>query len=287
MSQRKFLTIFIYTLLILFVGRNLTFFPTWQGLSNEKDFSEILKSQTQEILADKKGSFSVYYKNLNRDESFEIDSQTIHKAASVNKVPIIIALYKEAEEGNLELEEQITIQEVDIQDYGTGTIRYQKPGQTYSLRSLAKLALKQSDNTAAHVLKNKVGEGIIQDATNSLGLTQTSIVENTTSAKDMGILFEKLYKGELLSSGNTTEVLSFMRDTDIEDRLPKNLNGATVYHKTGDEVGIVHDVGIIEKDNSVFFIAVMASDVGGQENEAKNIISQIAEKLTDYISEHS
>lgn len=287
MSQRKFLTIFIYTLLILFVGRNLTFFPTWQGLSNEKDFSEILKSQTQEILADKKGSFSVYYKNLNRDESFEIDSQTIHKAASVNKVPIIIALYKEAEEGNLELEEQITIQEVDIQDYGTGTIRYQKPGQTYSLRSLAKLALKQSDNTAAHVLKNKVGEGIIQDTTNSLGLTQTSIVENTTSAKDMGILFEKLYKGELLSSGNTTEVLSFMRDTDIEDRLPKNLNGATVYHKTGDEVGIVHDVGIIEKDNSVFFIAVMASDVGGQENEAKNIISQIAEKLTDYISEHS
>lgn len=286
MTQRKLLTVVLYTILVLFIGRNLTFLPTWQGLSKEKDFSETLRSIAEEKIADKKGSFSIYYKSFATDKDFEINSQMIHTAASVNKVPIIVALYQEAEKGNLELNEQITIQKSDIQDYGTGVLRYQEPGQTYSLRSLAKLALKQSDNTAAHILKNRVGENVVENSTNAMGLTQTSIIENITSPKDMGILFEKLYNGELLSEANTTEVLSFLKDTDIEDRLSKNLEGAIVYHKTGDEVGTVHDVGIIEKNGTVFYLGVMISDVGGKEAESKNIISDIARGVTSYVSEH-
>lgn len=286
MTQRKILTIFIYTVLLLFIGRNLTILPTWQGLSKEKDFSGGLKEEVEKLLEKKKGSYSVYYKNLNRDEEVSINAETTHIAASVNKVPIVLALYELAEKGDLDLNDQITLQEVDIQDYGTGTLRYQKPGQTYSLRTLAKLSLKQSDNTAAHILKNTISEQAAQDFLNKEGLSQTSIINNTTSARDMGILFAKLYAGEILTEGNTKEVLGFMTDTDIEDRLPKNIDKATIYHKTGDEVGTVHDVGIIEKDGTKFFIAVMASDVGGQEGQTKNLIAEISAKITSFLTEH-
>jgi len=286
MSQRKILTLFIYTILLLFIGRNLTFIPTWHGLAKEKDFSETLKLKTEELLSDKKGSYSIYYKNLTRDESFEINSHMIHTGASVNKVPIVVTLYVLSEEEDIDLDEQITTQEQDIQDYGTGILRYQEPGQTYSLQSLAKLALKHSDNTAAHVLTNRIGEGIIQNTIERIGLTQTSIAQNKTSAKDMGILFEKLYSEEILDQAHTKEVLGFLTDTDIEDRIPATIPDATVYHKTGDGVGSLHDVGIIQHGNTVFFLGVMTSDIGNTEEQTKQTIAEIAGSITKFLQEH-
>ena len=66
--------------------------------------------------------------------------------------------------------------------------------QVYSLRNLAKLALKQSDNTAAHVLSLKIGEENVQKLVDSWGLKQTDMVNNKTTVYDMSVLFEKIYK---------------------------------------------------------------------------------------------
>lgn len=287
MSQRKFLTILIYSLALLFIGRNLTFLPTWHGLAKEKDYSDTLKKQTFETISDSPGSYSIYYKNLTRDESFEIDAQIQHTAASVNKVPIVIALYMRAEEEKIDLDKKVTIQESDIQDYGTGTLRYQEPGQTYSLRTLAKLALKESDNTAAHVLTNTVGEAIVQNKVEEIGLTQTSIKDNKTSVKDMGMLFEKLYFEEILSMSHTKEVLDFLKETDIEDRLPLYIKNATVYHKSGDAIGNIHDVGIIEQDGTVFFLGVMTSDIGDAEENTKQTIGKTAQEILQFLLNNS
>lgn len=287
MSQRKILSIFIYSLLLLFIGRNLTFLPTWNGLAKEKNYGETLKNKAEEIIKDKPGSYSIYYKNLTRDESFEIDAQVVHTAASVNKVPIVVALYMRAEDEEIDLDKKVTIQESDIQDYGTGTLRYQEPGQTYSLRTLAKLALKESDNTAAHVLTNTIGEAIVQNMVEEIGLTQTSIADNKSSVKDMGILFERLYNEEILTESNTKEVLDFLKDTDIEDRLPAQIDEATIYHKSGDAVGNIHDVGIISDGDTVFYLGVMTSDIGDTEDETKQTIGNIAEDILRFLTENS
>lgn len=288
MSQRKLLTIFFYTLLVLFIGRNLTFIPTWQGLAKEKNYAQTLKGITTEKLSNTTGTYSVYYKNLTRpDETFEIDAQLSHPGASLLKVPIVIALYKEAEIGKINLNDQVTIQEEDIQNYGTGSLRYQKPGGTYSLRNLARLALKESDNTAAHVLANVVTDSVIQKTIGEIGLTQTDYIDNKTSVKDMGIMFEKLYNGELLNEGNTKEILGFLTETAIEDRLPSRISHAAVYHKTGDGVGSLHDVGIIKEGETVFFLGVMTTDIGDTESQAKKIMADIAEHITRFLKEHS
>lgn len=288
MSQRKLLTIFFYTLLVLFIGRNLTFIPTWQGLAKEKNYAETLKEKTSDLIGKNTGTYSIYYKNLTREnESFEIDSDLSHIAASVMKVPLVISLYTQAENGKINLDEQVTIQESDIQDYGTGTLRYQKPGGTYSLRNLARLSLKESDNTAAHVLSTILGDKTIQDTIDTLGLSQTEYVENRTSVKDMGILFEKLYNGKLLNQAHTKEVLGFLTDTDIEDRLPTHLESATVYHKTGDAVGSLHDVGIIVQGDTVFFLGVMTSDIGDTEKQTKQTMANIAKTIVTFLQEHT
>jgi beta-lactamase class A len=94
---------------------------------------------------------------------------------------------------------------------------------------------------------------------------------------------KKIYKGEVASVAKTKELFGFMLDTDIEDRLPANLPKATtVYHKTGDAVGSLHDVGIIAKDGTVFYLGIMTSDIADNEQATKQSIATMAKVLLDY-----
>lgn len=279
--MKRLILLVIYIIIALLVGRNLTFLPKFD-FTDKKQQADYLKKEVKEIIAGQKGNYSVYYVNLYNGNKFGINENQIFTGASVNKMPVIAVLYNLANSGKINLNEKISIQKNDIQDYGTGILRYEKPGGVYSLRTLAKLTLEKSDNTAAHVIAGKIGMDTIQRTINSWELKQTSMADNTTSLSDMYILFKKIYKNEIASISLTKEMLDFLKDTDIEDRLPALLpKDISVYHKTGDAIGNIHDVGIIEKDNNVVFLGIMTSDIGESENETKNAIAQIAKKVYD------
>lgn len=265
------------------IGRNLTILPRFTVLSNPDNYNEALKKETETIIKDKKGNYGIYFSDLKTDKSFGINEDEIFTAASINKVPIAATLYYLENKGDIDFNEQITLQENDIQDYGTGSLRYEKPGETFSIKTLAKLALKQSDNTAAYILSNKIGVDTIQNTIEEWGLTQTNMEENQTSPHDMYLLFKKIYDNEITTEAKTKELLGFMTETDIEDRMPAELpSGTIVYHKTGDEVGFLHDVGIIDHNGEILFLAVLTSDIGSDEKVVKETISHIAKNSVDF-----
>lgn len=281
--RRKFGTFLVFAVFFIFLGRQLTFLPTI-NLSRDA-FENDLKKEVVKIIDGKGGFYSIYYKDLKTGNSFGIDERQIETGASVNKVPIVAALYLLDKRGEIKLDDRVTIQEDDLQDYGTGSLRYQKMPQTYSLRNLAKLALKESDNTAAHILSVRIGEDIVQKVVDSWEMNQTIMADNQTSVYDMSILFEKIYKGEIASESNTKELLSFMTETETEDRLPNKLPSNTlIYHKSGDGEGFVHDVGVIEIKNHSYFLGVMTSDVSSIESQTSDVISQISKYIFDKIN---
>lgn len=278
--KRRIAAIFVFAIFFIMLGRHLTFLPTINLSTNPIEVD--MQNEVSKITKDKKGFYSVYYKNLDSGKTFGIDENQINTGASVNKLPIVAALYLLDREGKISLDDRITIQENDIQDYGTGSIRYQKMPQTYSLRNLAKLALKESDNTAAHVISVRIGDDNVQKFVNNWGLKQTNMANNQTTARDMGILLEKIYDGEIADGANTKELLEFMTDTDFEDRLAARLpSEALLYHKSGDGEGFIHDVGIIKTKKSAYVLGVMTSDIGEAEAETKNTIAEISKKVYD------
>ncbi len=279
--KRRFFAFLIFAITFILIGRNLTFIP-------KLDFSKStllgFKENISKVTENKKGFYSVYYKDLTTGQSAGIDEHQIHIAASVNKVPVVAALYYLDSKGKIDIDDRLTIQKKDIQDYGTGSIRYQKPGQTYSLRNLAKLALKQSDNTAAHVISVRIGEDKIQELIDSWEMSQTDMKNNKSTVFDMEILFEKIYKGEIANPANTKEFLEFMRNTDFEDRIPKYLSKETsVYHKTGDGEGFIHDVGLIKYGSSVYYLGVMTSDIGEEETSTKDTIGKVSKTIFEMV----
>ncbi len=251
--------------------------------TKKKDPDE-LKKRIQTVIDNRWVNYSVLVIDYVTDFSMGINESVIYTGASINKIPILAALYYEVQHGNIDLDKSITIQASDIQDYGTGSIRYSDPGTTYTVKTLAKLMISQSDNTAAYVLANYVvGLDTIQKLIESWGLTQTDMTNNKTSNKDMSLLFEKIYNGKVTNQSYTQEILAFLKETDFEDRLPALLpKDVIVYHKIGTEQGVIHDVGIIEQGKIKYYIGVLTSDIT-DDNETTKIIAEISKAVYDFM----
>lgn len=258
--------------------------PLLAFLSKKKSPSELL-DKIDAVVDENIKNYSVLVDSLTEPFTAGSGENEIYIAASVNKIPILAALYYYAQKGDIDLDEVITLQASDIQDYGTGSIRYEQPGATYSIKTLAKLMIKQSDNTAAYILANQViGFDKLQSIVDQWGLTQTDMTENKTSNKDVALLFRKIYENKITNKAQTEEMLSFFKNTDFETRLPALLpEGVTVYHKIGSEVRNVHDVGIVTFGNVAYYIGIFTNDVT-DDAQAEKTIATISKVVYEYMN---
>ncbi len=282
--MKKFILIVFYSFFLLLLGRQLSFLPNLtfpEADSGKTRSAEELRDVVRLQIAEFEGDYNIYYQNLITGEAFGINHNSVMTGASLNKVPIIFYLYSLADKREIDLEEKITLLEADIQDYGTGKLRYEEPGGVYSLKRLAELSFQHSDNTAARLLLLRLGEDNIQNYVSSLGMGATSIPFNEISPKDFGILMTKFYNNELMSEALRNELMDYMADTEFENRLPLYLEDATVYHKIGDSENMVHDGGIVVPDEGNPFVLVVMSQGIVDEAVAQDNIGKIAKEIYD------
>ncbi len=256
-------------------------FNSQENHQNKYQSKEEVLLEIKNLLDEQKGNYSLYVYSFNKKEDYGIDENKIFSAASVNKVPIMLAFYKEIEKGNFSLKDKYQLKEEDIQDYGSGSMRYDEPGKTYSYDELLTLAGKKSDNTAAHVMYLILVSKNIQKFIAALGLTKTSIDQNLTTPKEAGQLFVKLYNKEILKNKeNISDFFNKLTKTDYEDRIPKGVpESVVVAHKIGNEERIYHDCGIVfGKDPYV--ICIFSEEA--PEDEALSIIPQISKIIWNY-----
>lgn len=291
----KYFLLFVFLVLILLTGNRLlktvspkliSPLPVETAPTSIQTEEELLKEIKR--LTEGTGTYSVYIEELNSKNGFGLNEEMLFTAASVNKVPILASLYYLAGKDEIDLDKRITIQRKDIQDYGTGAIRYDPPGSQYSLKTLARLLMEKSDNTAGYILGEVIiGFPKIQELVESWGLTQTEMEENKTSNQDMATLFSLMYRGKITNEALTKEMIGLMDDSDFEERLPKLLpKNIKVYHKIGNENGIVHDVGIINLPGQLYYLGVLTTDVPDEER-AEEIIAEISKIVFEFENNRS
>lgn len=280
--MRKLVIFLFYSFFLIIIGRNLLFIPQIKIGGGEKiKDTETIREDVINYLKDQRGEFNVCYYDLVTDEDFAIHPDTVLTGASLNKLPIVAYLYHLASKKEIDLQDTVVIQKSDIQDYGTGVIRYEEPGKTYTLQYLAQLALQKSDNTAAHVLEIRLGEDNVQAYAFQIGMSATNMIENDISCRDAETFFKYLYKNKIASPALTNEMMGYMENTDFEDRLPLLLPKTLhIYHKTGDGINFVHDAGIISNGKTPYVLAVTSSNVPDEE-KAKETIGNIAKIIYD------
>jgi beta-lactamase class A len=182
--------------------------------------------------------------SLNADQRFV--------AASLSKLYALLTLYKAASQGELSLDDKITMRPSDVWAYGTGVLaKYPNKypvGYTMTLRECARFMIKESDNTAELMLNRYLGEKKIEAELHRIGADSTRYWHpiNTTTPNDILLVLKKISDPSYTSPQLSAEMLELMTDTSFEDRLPGPLPEETrVSHKIGSYESTFSDAGIV------------------------------------------
>lgn len=235
----------------------------------------------KEFLKEKKGTYGIYVYNLNDNQKYGINEIKIFPAASINKVPVMIAFLSQLEKKLYSFDDKYNLKSDDIQDYGTGNMRYQELGTVYTYDKLLELSGKKSDNTAAHVIGNILGADNINKFIKVLGLQNTSIDNNETTAQDMGTLFVLAYKGEILKTENyKNKFFSYLTDTEFEDKIPAGVpEEIRVAHKIGNLEGVFNDCGIVFAENP-YVLCILSKN--SSEEEGPLVLPQLSSIIWEF-----
>ena len=207
------------------------------------------------------GEISVYGKDLKTDEKWAYEADVPLVAASVIKLPILVEAFRQARDGLLAMDEVFSIRPEQKMP-SCGALTYLHDGLTVTLRDLCALMIILSDNTATNILIQRLGIENINAGMRKLGLQKSTLrrllfdaeasargLENTVTAWEMGQLLEMLYKGECVSPEADAEMLDILKDQRLNGKMPFFLHGLEIAHKTGEDDGVTHDVGIVYADH--------------------------------------
>ena len=230
---------------------------------------EPLRSRFGRIAQYYSGTYGVIVLDPSSGESVSMEPDRRFLAASLNKLPVLMTLYRAAASGQVDLDAPITMQASDVQAYGTGSLFLEPVGTTMTLRECASLLIKESDNTAWKMLDRYLGRDFIRSELYRIGATSTEYwLPNTTTPHDVLLVLEKISDPSYSSPGLSAEMLDLMTNTDFEDRLPQPLpESARVSHKIGSYGATFGDAGVVfpkdsRKPDDAYFIVVLASETG-------------------------
>jgi beta-lactamase class A len=153
-----------------------------------------------------------------------------------------------------------------------------------------------SDNVAALALLELVGADNVNLTLQGRGLEATRLRvggasrdwggpagQNTTSAREMGLLLETIATGDLLSERASEEAIALLSRKQQAAWLPNLLPGRVVVaHKSGELEGIRHDAGIVYTPRNQFVVVVLNDDLANY-RAAGDTISRVARAAYDYL----
>jgi len=257
----------------------------WSGtIVIEKDKAELDETAIETISSFEEktkslsGVYGFYVIRLNSGFSYGVNENDIFEPASLNKLPVILAMYIEAENGNINLETVYALKGSD-RVTGSGSLYGKPEGYELTYRDILSYMGKESDNTAANIARNLLGEEKIKQAIDIAGMDNTVVIgeDQKTTPYDIGLFFQKLWEGDIVSKKHRDEILKNLTDTIYEEWLAAGIPLSTdVAHKYGREIHVVNDAGIIFTDEP--FILVLLSK-GVVEREADQVFPELSKAI--------
>jgi beta-lactamase class A len=211
-------------------------------------------------------------------------------AASIIKLLIAEAVVDEIGHGRLQLDAQIAIAPHDWVD---GSPRF-APGSRAPVSGLVAAMLSFSDNTAANALLHQLGFDACNARASALGLSSTRFrrsfydwnaqrrgLENTTTARDSGLLMERLAgfprSADARGAAAGEVIMRALLAQDDRETIPAALgNGSGIANKTGELPNVRHDVAIVGYGARNPYVVAILSRYTGSRSAAITAIRQVA-----------
>ncbi|MGI5840735.1 MAG: serine hydrolase [Patescibacteria group bacterium] len=212
---------------------------------------------------------SVYFRDLNNGPWMGINEKELFSPASLVKVPVMIAYFKEAETNPDLLQKKLKLSDAPIEDNQNidpeVTIL---PNQEYTVDDLITRMIVYSDNEAYDILSDNIDFQKIINIYSLLGidlsLAQNDPAGNIISVKNYASFYRILFNSSFLNQEMSEKALSLLTQTKYRDALRAGVPGnITVAHKFGERQYLpstekqLHDCGIVYYPGKPYLLCIM------------------------------
>jgi beta-lactamase class A len=228
-------------------------------------------------------AIALYFQYLPTGTTIGINEDAEFTAASLLKVPVVMAYFHRKEMLNQMSDPTVTIQEKEL-DSHFGDLYKKGQGYNLNLQDAVRLALTKSDNTASLVLADHITDSDFNFVYEGLDIVPT--LEGNTpviSAQEYSSILRALYFSSVLDKDDSEKILELLTQTDFTSMLPAGVpNTVKVAHKIGlIDKELYNDCGIIYVPNRPYTLCVIAK---GSTATATARIKRISQMVYDYVS---
>jgi beta-lactamase class A len=229
------------------------------------------------------GEVAVSVIDLANGRELHINGAVSMHAASTMKVPVMLELFRRAEQdADFALERRVMVVNqfrsvVDSSRYAldpaddTDSLLYTLVGSEVPIRDLARRMIVRSSNLATNILIELLGAAQVQQTVGRVGGTGMLVrrgvedgpafrkgLNNTTTSHGLAKVFEAIARCTVTSRRACDEMLGILADQEFNKMIPAGLPaGIRVAHKTGWITGIDHDGGIVLPPNRSPYVLVV------------------------------
>jgi beta-lactamase class A len=267
-----------------------------------------LSKEISSVITNSNGIFAVAFADLKTGDTLFINAHEQFHAASTMKVPVMIELYKQEQEGEFSLDDSILIKTdfrsiVDgstfTMDVGVDseTILYEKVGSKLTIKELTYHMITKSSNLATNILIELVDAKKVTATMRELGAPDIEVLRgvedlkayeqglsNSTTAYDLMKIFEAIGTERIISEKACTEMMAVLFDQHFNEIIPAQLpTDVKVAHKTGSITGVQHDSGIVVLANGHKYVLVLLSKELEDRDQGVETLAQISKMVYKFV----
>lgn len=214
-----------------------------------------LKKQLTQMIAGYPGTWSVYVKDLKTGTVININDTSMYPASTI-KAFVMASTFDQISQKKLAYDNTIkslmtSMITVSSNDAYNQLVRYNSPGRNFvSGAAVVNQYLTKNGytSTACHSTLHPASSAYTSD-----GGT------NKTSAKDCGVLLERIYRGTCVSSACSSEMLRLLLGQTRRWKIPAGLPAGTkVANKTGETSSYQHDIAIVYGPKTTYVLCVFS-----------------------------
>src|SRR5271156_4108803 len=246
--------------------------------------NETIDHRIQDAIQSFPGNVSLYATNLDTGASYALRADDPVPTASTIKLPIMVELFAEAQAGKLDWNQKLELTNQDKVS-GTGVLTELSAGDALPIRDLMHLMIVVSDNTATNLILKRIGGNAVNARMAQLGLKQTAVMrkimqttpEGVTDEgkkpgnerwgfgrscpRDMVVLLDKLYRGELVSKAASQEMIAVLKRQRDHDGAGRDMNNTVIASKAGALDHLRSDVAIVYSPHGPVAMAITVNGI--------------------------
>lgn len=262
-----------------------------------------LDQQIKSKVAAFKGRVSLFAKNLDTGESYELNADERVRTASTIKIAVMVEAFARVSEGKANWTDKLILTK-EKKVSGSGVLQEFSEGLQLTLRDAVNLMMLVSDNTATNLVLDVLTTDAVNVRMESLGFNQIKINRKVGSGgeskagmspdnkrfglgfatpREMVLLLEKLERGQVINKAASREMIDLMKREQVRYAIGRSLWNVPMASKYGALDRLRSSIAIIYSKKGRIAMAISCDDMPevmwSIDNPAYVLMSELSEIL--------